>query len=211
MMNKLLYIYSKFIKKVIRGKAILRSSIAPTACINSGCHIVDSKIGKFSYCGYDCEIINCEIGNLCSLADHIFIGGNEHPTSWVSTSPVFHCKKHASLKKSFYAPHSTGNSISTKKTIIGHDVWIGHGATIKQGVKIGTGACIGAGAVVTKDVAPYAIVGGVPANVIKYRFQKEIIDKLLKSKWWELDDDSLQNLSQYMYNPELFLSNIKKI
>lgn len=79
-----------------------------------------------------------------------------------------------------------------KKVIIGNDVWIGSHALILGGVKIGDGAVIGAGAVVTKDVPPYAVVGGVPARIIKYRFSQEIIDKLLEIKWWNLPENILK-------------------
>lgn len=76
--------------------------------------------------------------------------------------------------------------------VIGNDVWIGDRVFVKNGIKIGTGAVIGAGAVVTKDVPPYAVVAGVPAKVIKYRFSEAVIEKLLASKWWRLDDSLIK-------------------
>ena len=80
---------------------------------------------------------------------------------------------------------------------IGNDVWIGDGAFIKNGVTIGDGAIIGARAVVTKDIPPYAIVVGVPAKILKYRFSEQIIDRLLNTKWWNLDDSIIKKLPYY--------------
>jgi len=75
---------------------------------------------------------------------------------------------------------------------IGHDVWIGHGVTVTAGVTIGTGACIGAGAVVTREIPPYAIAVGVPARVIKYRFDDPTIEKLLQIAFWEWNHDTIR-------------------
>ena len=86
-------------------------------------------------------------------------------------------------------------------TNIGNDVWIGCGAIILSGVTIGDGAIIGAGAVVTKDVEPYTIVAGVPAKVLKTRFEKEISDKLIKLKWWELEDEKLKKAIKLFQKP----------
>lgn len=192
------YIFSKLLKKS-RLAAILNSQIDKTAKIYSGCLFYDSSIGKYSYLGYDCEIVNCEIGNFCSFASGVIIGGAQHPLNWVSTSPVFYtagggAKRHL----------GDLNHPKTKRTIIGNDVWIGHRAIIMAGVNVGDGAVIGAGAVVTKNVPPYAIVGGVPSSVIRYRFDKDTILKLQNSKWWNLSDDELREYSIYMNNPDAF-------
>lgn len=203
-MQTLYYYYSKFIKKVLRGKCISGSRIDATARINSGCSIYGSTIGRYSYLGYDCEVISTDIGSFCSLASGIHIGLAEHPTSWVSTSPVFQDVRNSSVKKKFARialPES-------KRTTIGHDVWIGTNAIIKKGVHVGTGAVIASGAVVTKDVQPYAIVGGCPAKLIRYRFDKNMIEKLLNSKWWEKDDGILEIMGHFADNPEAFLSAV---
>ena len=195
------YIYGKFFKKIIRGKCVINSDIHKTAKINSGATIVDSTIGRYTYTCYDDEIVNCEIGQFCSISDEVIIGGAEHPIDWVSTSPVFQNVKHSGPKKRFAKIDFNGIS----RTIIGNDVWIGKRAIIKAGVIIGDGAVIGAGAVVTKDVPPYAVVVGMPAKIIKYRFDEVTITKLLDSKWWEIPDVDLQKYSHLISKPTEFL------
>ena len=100
---------------------------------------------------------------------------------------------------------------STKRTVIGADVWVGARATIVAGVNVGVGAVIGTGSVVTRDVPPYAIVAGVPAKVIKYRFPEDVIKKLLESRWWELPDEVIKEAAIEFKNPIRFLEKIKSI
>lgn len=127
------------------------------------------------------------IGNYCSIAPEVvFMTDGEHSYKNISTYP--------------FATRYFNKSIDTLSKgdiIIGDDVWIGYGALIMSGVNIGQGAVIAAGAVVTKDVPPYAIVGGVPANVIKYRFDKNIIDELLRADYKKFSiNDIEQNLNK---------------
>lgn len=98
-----------------------------------------------------------------------------------------------------------------KSTIIGNDVWIGHGVSIKQGVEIGDGAVIATGAVVTRDVEPYAIVGGVPANFIKYRFDEDTIVLLEKLKWWEKSDEELKSMIKCFQSSENIMQIIESM
>ena len=109
--------------------------------------------------GYDCEIINCHIGSFTSISNDVHIGGGSHPTNWVGMSPVFYDNVD-SIKKKF-ARHQRQ---PIQQSRIGNDVWIGQSVLIKQGITIGDGAVIGMGSVVTKDVEPYAIVAGNPAE-----------------------------------------------
>ena len=201
------YLYSKFVKKFLKGKAILNSRIDSTSVIYSGCHIVNCDIGKYSYVSYDSSLLNTEVGNFCSIATKVSIGASQHPISWVSTSPVFENIKNSGPRKRF----ARFDVDSPKRTIIGSDVWIGHSATIKSGVKIGHGAIIGACALVTKDVPPYAVVGGVPAKVIKFRFPQEEISKLLKLEWWNLSDELLQQCANEIKSPYRFIEKIEKL
>ena len=203
---KLGYLYGKIFKKVLRGKCVINSDIHKTAKTNSGSTIVNSAIGRYSYTCYDDVIVNCEIGQFCSISDDVIIGGAEHPIDWVSTSPVFQNVKRSGPKIRFAKHDFEGVPI----TIIGNDVWIGVRVIVKAGVKIGDGAIVAAGAVVSKDVPPYAVVGGVPAKVIKYRFEENVIKQLLESKWWEFSDEVIRKYAHLIKSPVDFLSELPK-
>ena len=148
------------------------------------------NVGEHTYFAHSTHIAskkNVFIGKYCSLANGVCIGIGNHPYNILTTHPFTYMDNDIQLYGDM--PVAKENRIKiedVKKTYIGNDVWIGHNATIISGVKVGDGAIIAAGAVVTKDVEPYAIVGGVPAKVIKYRFPKEIINQLLEVKWWDL-------------------------
>jgi len=193
------YIWSKIFKK-IRSSAIRNSTIHQTSKVESGSSFINSEMEKHSFCGYDCDISNTTIGSFCSIASGVIIGGGMHPINWVGTSPVFY-EGRDSVKAKF----SKHKREKMKKTIIGHDVWIGQNVIIKQGLKIGTGSIIGMGSIVTKDIPPYSIYGGNPAKLIRERFDKETVDKLLKIEWWKFDDKKLMNYAQYFTNPDEFI------
>lgn len=138
------------------------------------------------------EDTKLKIGKFCSISDEvkIFLGGN-HRADWISTYPFPGLPGEWPNAKSI-----DGHNISKGDVAIGNDVWIGYGANILSGVTIGDGAVIGAFSLVTKDVAPYAIVGGNPAREIKKRFDDEKIEKLLELKWWNWPEDKIKkNLS----------------
>jgi len=127
------------------------------------------------------------IGNYCSIGSgtvFIMAGNQGHRTDWISTFP-FHFQ--ANIFKNSKNPYKKSGD-----TVVGHDVWIGSEAMIMAGVTIGSGAVIASRAVITKDVEPYAIVGGNPAKVIKYRFSVEEIEKLLKLKWWDWSEEKVK-------------------
>lgn len=158
--------------------------------------IMRSKIGFASYINTNCFIEDTIIGKYCSIGSYVRILHGKHPISHVSTHPIFYSdKKFGGLTISEINRFSENRGVITK---IGNDVWIGEGVKIIKGVTIGDGAVIAAGAIVTKDVPPYAIVGGVPAKIIKYRFSESQINKLLKLKWWDKSVDILKkNISSF--------------
>tara|TARA_B110001450_G_C17590920_1_gene468932 strand:+ start:377 stop:886 length:510 start_codon:yes stop_codon:yes gene_type:complete len=160
---------------------------------------------RHSFCGYDCEIYNTTIGSFCSIANEVAIGGGNHPMNWVSTSPVFYAGRDSVRVK--YSEHERKKP---HRTIIGHDVWIGQRVLIKQGVQIGTGAVVGMGSVVTKSVPPYAIVAGNPATIIRYRFDSNTINKLLKSEWWLLPSSNLKKAANKITDVERFLDLVNE-
>lgn len=151
-------------------------------------------IGRFTY-GFEKMSIRewgegapLSIGSFCSIATGvtIFLGG-EHRVDWVTTFPFGHI-----FGAEFQTDPVQGHPWSKGAVNIGNDVWIGSGATILSGVSIGDGAVVGANALVTSDVAPYTVVGGNPAKVIKLRFSPDVIDLLLQIRWWEWPVDEIK-------------------
>lgn len=156
---------------------------------NSKNIIHNSTIDDFVYVANYTKIINSKIGKFCSIGSNVKIGLGIHPTEFVSTFPSFFSVRNqcqiSFVNKNLY--EELGSNI------IGNDVWIGDNVLILSNIKIGDGAVIAAGAVVTKNVEPYSIVGGVPSKEIKKRFQKEQIKSLLDIKWWNKDLNWLKN------------------
>ncbi len=200
----LLYIWAKLIKKM-RGSSLKNCQIDKTSKVESGSNLVNTVMRKHSFCGYDCEIANADIGSFCSIANNVVIGGGMHPMDWVSTSPVFY-EGRDSVKAKF----SEFAREAVQTTFIGHDVWIGQNALIKQGVTIGNGTVIGMGSVVTKDVPAYTIYAGNPAKFIRKRFNDEVIFRLEESRWWEVDEKRLKLCSKFIKTPKKFIECIKE-
>ncbi|RYX87269.1 CatB-related O-acetyltransferase [bacterium] len=149
--------------------------------------ISNSNIGKYTYLAGNNRIFNTTIGAFCSIAENVCIGHAEHPYNHFSTSPVFYKSDNAFNTTKLFQQEINEFAATT----IGHDVWIGYNAYIRAGITIGNGCIIGAGAVVTKNIAPYTIVGGVPAKKIKDRFDAEKIKQLEQDQWWNLNDEAL--------------------
>jgi virginiamycin A acetyltransferase len=137
------------------------------------------------------------IGRFCSIGRRVTIAAGGHYMGGLSTSPLLSSgpeKRNYNTEEAKYM-NFCEKTDQSRFTVIRSDVWIGDGAIVMPGVTIGVGAVIGANSVVTKDIAPYAIVGGAPAKHIRFRFPKEVCEKLLESQWWDLSVDYLKSLS----------------
>ena len=145
------------------------------------------QIGDFTYIAGKSRIRNAKIGSYTSIAKGLNTGFGTHPTNFFSTSPIFHSINNVFKKKYILE----NNFEEFKETKIGNDVWIGLNVILMDGVNIGDGSIIAAGSVVTKNVPPYSIVGGVPAKLIKMRFDNDTINVLQNSKWWENDAEEI--------------------
>lgn len=207
------------IKRVIQSFQLRKKSVS----ISVGCQITNTKFGNNIFLGENVSILNSEIndhsyinnnssikntsiGKYCSIGPNVQIILGKHPTNFVSTHPIFYANN-----KPFktFADKTYINEYDSVN--IGNDVWIAEGVIIPGGVTIGNGAIITARSVVTKDIEPYSIVGGIPAKHIKYRFDEDTIQKINNSEWWNWDESLLREEYLTFHNSEMFVSkfNVK--
>lgn len=186
----------KFLQRKIRRLSRLRygrrSDLQRAALLaTTGIHVGKYTYGFEDICFKASPVV--QIGAFTSIAENVNVSKGNHPIDTVSTHNFFYLKSFGFVDDMRADPARGNAPIS-----IGHDVWIGRDVTILTGVTIGTGAIIAAGAVVAKDVPPYAIVGGVPARLIRHRFDEETIARLLASRWWSWPDETLKaNLGRF--------------
>jgi phosphonate metabolism protein (transferase hexapeptide repeat family) len=149
----------------------------------------DVTAGDFTYFERHCEGIYADIGRFCSIAANVRINALEHPMERLTTHKISYRPneffKYRGVDGAFRARRQA------KRVSIGHDVWIGHGAVVMPAIQIGDGAVIGANSVVTKNVAPYTIVAGNPARVIRLRFPAEVAARLERLAWWDWPNEKL--------------------
>lgn len=181
----------KFLKKLkrIKEKYILKLNMKLPSQIRYNKTIVISEnvgidkntfIGDYTYIGPNSNVTKAVIGRYCSIGGNVNIGVGEHDIEKISLNACFYENIYEELTKN--------------ECVISDDVWVGVNAIILRGVKVGRGAVIGAGAIVTKDVAPYSVVVGVPAKEIKKRFSDIKINKIEESKWWKYDEKEARNI-----------------
>lgn len=169
------------------------------------------EIGAFSYVVQNSFLENCIIGRFCSIAANVKLMSEGHPIDRVSTSTWSYGNNINNIVRSDFGCEINQNRkiLFSDKTVIQNDVWIGEGAIIKRGVTIGHGSVIAGYSVVVKDVPPYSVVGGNPAKIIKYRFNDDLVKKLVETKWWDLEPNVLAQLD--MCNIDSFIDKVEII
>lgn len=178
--------------------------------------LCNCNIGAGTYICKRAELVNVSIGKYCSIAPEVRnLGGNHPTTKYVSTHPAFF-SIHAPFNLKYietqkFQEYKYVDSDEKFYNRIGNDVWIGTAARLLNGVTIGDGAIVGAGSLVTKDVPPYAIVAGVPAKIIRYRFTVEQIKWLQALKWWEKDDTWIRQHANLFDDIERFRDTVDAI
>ncbi|MDY7394099.1 CatB-related O-acetyltransferase [Aureibaculum sp. 2210JD6-5] len=212
---KLVYAYYKRYKQLKKYKnrnlrlglyvAINNSEIGNHVFLSNDVTLSNSKIGDHSYINSNTHVGFTIIGKFCSIASNIQFGLGKHPTHFVSTHPAFYANNKGFKTfsdKDFFEEHD--------KIILKNDVWIGNDSIIMSGVTIGNGAIVAAGSIVTKDVKPYEIVGGVPAKHIKFRIEERYIEQIQKTEWWDKEEEWLERNYKSFLNIEEFLKCIEK-
>lgn len=193
-------LHSYFLKHRIKG---LRTGtrtfckecqLAEYVSITGRSTVVRSDIGRFTYIN-SARVVRAHVGSFCSIGPDALVGGlGRHPTDMLSTHPAFYSVQGQTAVSFAHAPQFE----EWIPTTIGHDVWIGARAIILDGVRVGTGAIVAAGALVSRDVPPYAIVGGVPARIIRYRYDETSRGHLEASRWWELGLEGLRRIQPHV-------------
>lgn len=192
--------------KIFEGAQVVRCELGECNTFFENVLVNFSKFGSYTYVARDARIFNAEVGNFCSIGPGCKIGLGIHPVNLISTYPSFFSfngDNPIKLAEKNYAE-------TTRKITIGSDVWIGANAIVLDGITIGNGAVVAAGAVVTKNVHDYEIVGGVPAKLIKKRFDEQQIAQLLQLRWWDKDINWLMTNLTNFNDPEAFFNKIMK-
>ncbi len=171
---------------------------------------LNSSLEECSYIGDKCFVKNTVIGKYTCIANEVMTVNGTHPTDFVSVHPCFYstAKKPSYVQENRFQEFRYLDPETKKSVFIGNDVWIGARVTILEGVTIGDGAVIGACTLVNKDVPPYAIVGGVPFHIIRYRFDNDTINRLLALKWWDKDKLWITTHAEYFDSPQKLFQNI---
>ena len=164
-----------------------KSRFSKTSALGGFARLYNVRLGNYSSVRDKSKVMNAEIGNYSVIAKECLIGVGVHPTNYLTCHSIFYKNSPWGFHPEWVKPIEN----VAKTTHIGNDVWIGARSLVMDGVTIGDGAIVAAGSVVAKDVPPFAIVGGAPAKLIRYRFPQEMIDRLEDIKWWNLPDEKI--------------------
>lgn len=158
--------------------------------IGRATRLAHSEIGDYSYCDRWCDIANSQVGKFSNIAASVRIGATDHPMEKASLHHF-----HYRAGDYFDGAEDDADWFAlrrSRRTVIGHDTWLGHGAQVRPEVTIGHGAVVAGGAIVTRDVAPYMIVAGIPAKPLRRRFSESIAARMEELAWWDWPHDRLQ-------------------
>ena len=179
------------------GSVVSHCVVGNYVTVLEGAWLIRSRLGNFCNVGRNSVIAGATFGNFCSVGPEVRLGFGEHPTHLISTSPVFYSTK-GQCNLSFADRDLFPETVPIE---IGSDVWIGANVFIRDGVRVGIGAILAAGAVVARDVPEYAIAGGVPARVIRWRFPEAVRVRLLQTRWWDWSLDRLRQFAPLFAQP----------
>ena len=182
--------------RLLPGAKIIHSKIQGPLYLSRYAQLgPEVTVGKYSGMNEHTFLARATMGAFCAIGARTAINPFNHPTHWLSIHEFqYHPTSYDWVDEYKSIERLTRTPEMFKRVTIGNDVWMGHNVNVMSGVSVGDGAVIAAGAIVTKDVPPYAIVAGVPAIVKRYRFSEKIIERLLRSKWWDLDLSQLSGL-----------------
>lgn len=169
---------------------ITGSTLGAYVEIGAGSRVANSVLGDYSYCDRSCDIANAQIGKFANIASFVRIGASDHPMEKASLHHFLY--RSASYWEDAQDDADWFARRAGRTARIGHDTWVGHGAMIKPEVTIGHGAVVASCAVVTKDVAPYTIVGGNTAQVIRRRYPEAVAEQMMALAWWDWDHEALR-------------------
>ncbi len=173
------------------GATATNSTFGPWTEVGEGARIQNSEFLAYSYCDRFADVANTTVGKFANIAAFTRIGPTDHPMD--------HASLHHFLYRSSYYFEDVSDDAAffarraARRTVLGPDTWIGHGAIIRPDVTVGAGAVIAAGAVVTRDVAPYMIVAGVPATPLRRRFSESVAERMLALAWWDWPHEHLRD------------------
>ena len=180
----------KIAETVIHESVRLREAQIGRRCeVLANTRVQYASLGDYSYLGELCDVADATIGKFTAIAKLVRIGAPNHPMDRPSQHRFTYCPEY--YEASATRDHGFFADRRDAKVTIGNDCWIGHGAIILPGVTVGDGAVIAAGAVVSRSVAPYTVVGGVPARVIRARFDETTAARLARIAWWDWPDEIL--------------------
>ena len=172
------------------GCSLTNSTFGAYVEIGADTRVANSSFGDYSYCDRMCDIANAKVGKFANIASSVRIGATDHPMEKASLHHFLY--RSASYWEDVEDDADWFAHRKSRRATIGHDTWIGHGALIKPEVKIGHGAVVASGTVVTKDVAPYTIVGGNTARLIRRRYPEEVAERMMALGWWDWDHAALR-------------------